>query len=237
MKNLATIVVVFAVIAALAGTSQTAVSTTSKAVPQAEAGKDSTDKAKEKPVIEGSDSKGKYYYKKSCKSCHGPKGNGGEVTPVSKTTRQWERYFKKGVHLVRENEDGEKIKDMLIDIMDFTDPMNPVPVYMPFPAQDLKNTEAWSARLRLKMDARIGKEVHFTGRLNMNRGYGASGIPLFNGFPNTVLHAFNSTATPVDNRIMVERAAFTWDPDEIPLFFTLGRQARPPVQETDKPQP
>jgi hypothetical protein len=109
--------------------------------------------------------------------------------------------------------------------MDVSNPSAPAPVYAPIPAQDLENNEAWSARLRLKMDAKIGKEVHFTGRLNMNRGYGASPVPIFNGFPNTVLHAFNSTAIPVDNRLMVERAAFTWDPEEVPLFFTLGRQA------------
>ena len=109
--------------------------------------------------------------------------------------------------------------------MDFSDPMNPVPVYMPVPSQDLENTEAYSARLRLKMDARIGESLHFTGRLNMHRGFGASNIPLFNGFPNTVLTAYNSTAVPTDNLLRVERAAFTWDPDFVPLFLTAGRQA------------
>lgn len=52
----------------------------------------------EKPAIKPSDKKGKYWFKKSCKSCHGASGDGGEVTPMSKTMKQWERYFKKGVH-------------------------------------------------------------------------------------------------------------------------------------------
>ena len=45
-----------------------------------------------------SDKKGKYYFKKTCKSCHDNKGDGGEVTPMSKTIKQWERYFKKDKH-------------------------------------------------------------------------------------------------------------------------------------------
>ncbi|MFH1842879.1 MAG: DUF3373 family protein, partial [bacterium] len=109
--------------------------------------------------------------------------------------------------------------------MNFSDPMNPLPVYMPVRAQELKNTEAYSARLRLKMDAKLGKDVHFTGRLNMHRGFGAGSVPLFNGFPNTVATAFNSVAIPTDDVLHVERAAFTWEPDYLPLFFTLGRQA------------
>ena len=53
------------------------------------------DKKKE---IKGSDKKGKFYFKKVCKSCHGKKGEGGEVTPISKTIKQWERVFKKDKH-------------------------------------------------------------------------------------------------------------------------------------------
>ena len=52
----------------------------------------------EKKEIKGSDSKGKYFYKKTCKECHGKDGDGGEVTPISKTIKQWERFFKKAKH-------------------------------------------------------------------------------------------------------------------------------------------
>lgn len=47
-------------------------------------------------AIEGGNSrKGKYLFKKNCKSCHSAGGEGGEVTPMSKTMSQWDRYFKK----------------------------------------------------------------------------------------------------------------------------------------------
>ncbi len=49
--------------------------------------------------IKGSDKKGKFYYRKECKTCHGKKGKGGELTPLSKTMSQWKRYFRKDKHL------------------------------------------------------------------------------------------------------------------------------------------
>lgn len=111
--------------------------------------------------------------------------------------------------------------------LDFSNPSFPqgIPVAMPVPAQEIENNEAWSARLRIKLDAKISDEVHFTGRLNMNRAFGGSSVPIFNGFPNTVLNDFNSTAIPTDDNLRVERAAFTWSPEGFPLFLTAGRQA------------
>jgi len=46
----------------------------------------------------GSESKGKYYFKKSCKSCHVAGAAGGEVTPLVKTQNQWKAYFAAGMH-------------------------------------------------------------------------------------------------------------------------------------------
>ncbi len=46
----------------------------------------------------GSDTKGKYFFKKSCKSCHAPGGVGKEVTPLVKTQAQWKAYFAAGKH-------------------------------------------------------------------------------------------------------------------------------------------
>ena len=47
-------------------------------------------------AIEGGNArKGKHLFKKNCKSCHNAGGEGGEVTPMSKTMSQWDRYFKK----------------------------------------------------------------------------------------------------------------------------------------------
>lgn len=46
----------------------------------------------------GNPRKGKHLYKKSCKSCHGSGGAGGELTPMSKTQAQWDRFFDKKKH-------------------------------------------------------------------------------------------------------------------------------------------
>ena len=49
-------------------------------------------------AAEGSDTKGKYFFKKSCKSCHVAGQPGGEVTPLIKTQAQWKAYFATGKH-------------------------------------------------------------------------------------------------------------------------------------------
>ena len=41
----------------------------------------------------GSDTKGKFYFKKSCKSCHVKGGAAAELTPLSKTQAQWKKFF------------------------------------------------------------------------------------------------------------------------------------------------
>ncbi len=46
----------------------------------------------------GSDTKGKFYFKKTCKTCHAKGAEAGEVTPLVKTQEQWKRYFDKGTH-------------------------------------------------------------------------------------------------------------------------------------------
>lgn len=46
----------------------------------------------------GSDTKGKYYYKKNCKTCHVKGGEAMELTPLSKTQAQWRKFFEAGKH-------------------------------------------------------------------------------------------------------------------------------------------
>lgn len=58
---------------------------------------------------QGDDKKGKALFKESCKSCHAKDGEGGEVSPLTKTMSQWERYFKKGTH----NNKTEKLEDLV----------------------------------------------------------------------------------------------------------------------------
>ena len=46
----------------------------------------------------GNDRKGKYLFKKSCKTCHSEGAEGGVVTPLKKTMSQWDRFFEKKSH-------------------------------------------------------------------------------------------------------------------------------------------
>ena len=50
------------------------------------------------PAQGGSDTKGKFFFKKTCKACHAPGGSAKEVTPLSKTQAQWKAYFAAGKH-------------------------------------------------------------------------------------------------------------------------------------------
>ena len=47
----------------------------------------------------GNETKGKFYFKQSCKTCHVKGEKGGEITPLSKTQAQWQAYFAKGKHM------------------------------------------------------------------------------------------------------------------------------------------
>jgi len=46
----------------------------------------------------GSDTKGKFFFKKTCKACHAPGTAAKEITPLSKTQAQWKAYFAAGKH-------------------------------------------------------------------------------------------------------------------------------------------
>lgn len=46
----------------------------------------------------GNPKKGKALFKKSCKECHSSGGAGGEISPLSKTQAQWDRYFETDNH-------------------------------------------------------------------------------------------------------------------------------------------
>lgn len=46
----------------------------------------------------GNPRKGKALFKKSCKECHAKGAAAGEVTPLSKTMQQWDRFFEKLDH-------------------------------------------------------------------------------------------------------------------------------------------
>jgi len=46
----------------------------------------------------GSETKGRVYFRKTCKDCHVKGAKGGEVSPLTKTQAQWRTYFQKGKH-------------------------------------------------------------------------------------------------------------------------------------------
>ena len=46
----------------------------------------------------GSENKGRFYFRQTCKECHTKGAAGGEVTPLNKTMAQWRAYFVKGTH-------------------------------------------------------------------------------------------------------------------------------------------
>jgi mono/diheme cytochrome c family protein len=46
----------------------------------------------------GSENKGRFYFRQTCKECHTKGAVGGEITPLNKTMAQWRAYFAKGTH-------------------------------------------------------------------------------------------------------------------------------------------
>jgi mono/diheme cytochrome c family protein len=50
-------------------------------------------------AIEGGDTRrGKGLMKGKCKVCHAESGQGGKLTPLSKTMSQWDRFFRRDKH-------------------------------------------------------------------------------------------------------------------------------------------
>lgn len=91
------------------------------------------------------------------------------------------------------------------------------------PGQDLKNDGQYSLRLRLRMTANLSDNLKFMGRLSMYKLYGGSDVPIFNGFPNTVLNSFNASRIPSNDVLRVERAMLRWDIPNVPLTLAFGR--------------
>jgi cytochrome c5 len=58
----------------------------------------------------GSESKGRFYFRQTCKTCHTKGAVGGEITPLNKTQAQWKAYFAAGKHA--------KGKEQLVKVMD-----------------------------------------------------------------------------------------------------------------------
>ncbi len=46
----------------------------------------------------GSETKGRHFFKDTCRQCHSKGAVGGELTPMNKTMVQWRAYFAAGTH-------------------------------------------------------------------------------------------------------------------------------------------
>jgi mono/diheme cytochrome c family protein len=69
----------------------------------------------------GSETKGKFFFKKNCKTCHAKgKKEASEVTPLTKTQAQWKAYFTAGKH-AKGKEDLSKMltPEQLVDVETF----------------------------------------------------------------------------------------------------------------------
>ncbi len=67
----------------------------------------------------GNPKKGKYLFKKHCKQCHVAGAEGGELTPLSKTMSQWDRFFKRNRHKAKPEVWGKFKQKDLRDINQF----------------------------------------------------------------------------------------------------------------------
>ncbi len=72
-------------------------------------------------AIEGGDAqKGRTLTREQCKSCHIAGASGGTMTPLSKTQRQWQRFFDKDKHNQKAPGAWDKISQADIkDIMQY----------------------------------------------------------------------------------------------------------------------
>ena len=48
--------------------------------------------------IKGSEKKGKFIFRAKCKECHWPDEEGGDVTPITFTQKQWQSFFDRYKH-------------------------------------------------------------------------------------------------------------------------------------------
>ncbi len=88
------------------------------------------------------------------------------------------------------------------------------------------NSILYTTRLRLNMNAKVAKNIDFTGRLSMYKPWGASTqTGVFNGQANTLNTDANWPGTAGDATLKVDRAYFNWkNLFGAPLYLSLGRR-------------
>jgi len=68
---------------------------------------------------QGNPKKGKYLFKKTCKTCHSEGSAAGSLTPLSKTQAQWDRFFDRDGHSAKPEVLQQLPKQDLNDIRQF----------------------------------------------------------------------------------------------------------------------
>jgi cell division protein FtsB len=92
---------------------------------------------------------------------------------------------------------------------------------------DFDNDLVRTSRLRLDMDAQVGDNVSFFGRLGMYKVWGDStGVQVFNGQPTSINWDGTQSSYPnSDDMIHVDRAYFTWSRIAgTGAFLSIGRR-------------
>ncbi len=94
------------------------------------------------------------------------------------------------------------------------------------PSYAADNSILYTNRLRLRVDADLGQDVAFSGRLSMYKVFGDStGVQVFNGQPTSLNVDGTTAGVPNSDILRVERAYFTWsDIGGVPLYLSIGRR-------------
>ena len=88
---------------------------------------------------------------------------------------------------------------------------------------DYKNSLLYTSRLRLQMDAKVSKNVDFSGRLSMYKVWGDStGVQTFNGQASSINVDGTTASVPNSDIVRVERAYFTWKSPQ--FYLSIGRR-------------
>jgi len=88
------------------------------------------------------------------------------------------------------------------------------------------NDILYTTRLRLNMDARVAKNVAFSGRMSVYKPWGASTqVGVFNGQSNTMFMDAAEPGVPGSSTLHLDRAYFTWSKiNDMPVYLSLGRR-------------
>lgn len=108
------------------------------------------------------------------------------------------------------------------------DPATGMPIFGDVSTGDLYNDHIYTNRFRLNMRVKATENVEFKARLAMYKAWGMSSQPpgtaLFYGDSMPIFDG-NSTRTPADNALRVDRAYVNWNNiGGAPIWFSIGRR-------------